>query len=83
MLCVSSNHHTIHLFSLAMKKKKVPLRKLSFSGEASVSRFRLPFPSKDKDFCICAFGPQPDSVIERSECTRQTCSLYLEITSDS
>ncbi|VDK61170.1 unnamed protein product [Onchocerca ochengi] len=40
-----------------------PLGKLSFSGEVSVSRFRLPFPSKDKDFCICAFGPQPDSVI--------------------
>ncbi|VDO14511.1 unnamed protein product, partial [Brugia timori] len=108
MLCVSSNHHTIHLFSLAMKKKKVyvpvinisrnPLRKLSFSGEVSVSRFRLPFSFKDKDSCICAFGPQPDSVIvvssdgsyckfnfysERNECIRQTCSLYLEITSDS
>ncbi|EJD75131.1 hypothetical protein LOAG_17666 [Loa loa] len=63
MLCVSSNHHTVHLFSLAMKKKKVPLGKLSFSGEVSVSRFRLPFPFKDKDSCICAFGPQPDSVI--------------------
>uniref|UniRef100_A0A0R3RXF5 WD repeat domain phosphoinositide-interacting protein 3 n=1 Tax=Elaeophora elaphi TaxID=1147741 RepID=A0A0R3RXF5_9BILA len=40
-----------------------PLRKLSFSGEVSVSRFRLPFPFKDKDSSICAFGPQPDSVI--------------------
>lgn len=104
MLCVSSNHHTVHLFSLAIKKKKVyvlaisyfleliflhlffyiwpiyvlkmmtfpgsvfktvfsPLRKLSFSGEVSVSRFRLPFHFKDKDSSICAFGPQPDSVI--------------------
>ncbi|VBB31713.1 unnamed protein product [Acanthocheilonema viteae] len=39
------------------------LRKLSFSGEVSVSRFRLPFPFKNKDSSICAFGPQPDSVI--------------------
>ncbi|VDM91666.1 unnamed protein product [Litomosoides sigmodontis] len=98
MLCVSSNHHTVHLFSLVMKKKKVPLKKLSFSGEVSVSRFRLPFPFRDKDSNICAFGPQPDSVIvvssdgsyckfnfyaERSECTRQTYSLYLEVTGDS
>lgn len=39
------------------------LRKLSLSGEVSISRFQLPFPSKGKDFCICAFGPEPDTVI--------------------
>ncbi|MCP9266134.1 WD repeat domain phosphoinositide-interacting protein 3 [Dirofilaria immitis] len=91
-----SSYYSFVLF--VCEEEKIPLRKLSFSGEVSVSRFRLPFPSKDKDFYICAFGPQPDSVIvvssdgsyckfnfysKRSECIRQTCSLYLEITSDS
>lgn len=95
MLCVSSNHNTVHLFSLnEEKKKKTPLRKLSLPGEVSFSRFQLPFCTKKAEVCICAFGPQPESIIAISsdggyckfnfdrlhgQCTRQTCSLYLEM----
>lgn len=96
MLCVSSNRSTIHLFALNdTKKKRTSLRRLSLSGEVSFSRFQLPFSVKKNDMCICAFGLQPDCVIavssdgsyckfnferSRGECTRQTCSLYLELT---
>ncbi|VDN04663.1 unnamed protein product [Thelazia callipaeda] len=74
-----------------------PLKKLTFFGEVSVSRFQLPFPSKHTDFCLCSFGPQPNSVIVvssdgsyckfnfysgRGECSRQTCLLYLEMTNN-
>ncbi|VDN56386.1 unnamed protein product [Dracunculus medinensis] len=97
MLCVSSNHTTVHLFS--WKKPKKPknlldtLNLIGLSGEGSFSKFQLPFSMKSSDICICAFGPQSDSIIAISsdgsyckfsfsfdgECTRQTSSLYLQI----
>lgn len=93
LLCASSNHGTVHLFSLKKTKQISPLRKFSLAGEPSFSKFQLPFLTRKTDVCLCSFGPQPDSVIAicsdgnyckfnyepvKGGCVRQTCSLYLE-----
>lgn len=65
MLCVSSNHNTVHLFDLndEEKRKKTPLRRLTLPGSVSFSRFQLPFSTKKNEQCICAFSSQAESVI--------------------
>uniref|UniRef100_A0A0N5AIJ4 WD repeat domain phosphoinositide-interacting protein 2 n=1 Tax=Syphacia muris TaxID=451379 RepID=A0A0N5AIJ4_9BILA len=63
LLCASSNHSTVHLFSLKRNKQKSPLHKLSLPGESSFSKFQLPFSLKKNDLCLCSFGAQMNSVI--------------------
>ncbi|KAK0416226.1 hypothetical protein QR680_012359 [Steinernema hermaphroditum] len=69
MVCVSSDHSTIHLFSLQKPLKRSNSKKLEnyIKGEVSFSRFHIqPTATKNKLPAIvskCAFSAEPNSIV--------------------
>uniref|UniRef100_A0A914WJY7 WD repeat domain phosphoinositide-interacting protein 3 n=1 Tax=Plectus sambesii TaxID=2011161 RepID=A0A914WJY7_9BILA len=101
LLCATSDHGTVHIFSLAKngrqrKGSRTALLPKYLPGDVSFSRFQLPLSGgKHHIPSICAFGADPGSVVvvcadgsyykflfdeNKGECTRQTYSLFLEMT---
>jgi len=94
LLCCSSSHGTVHIFSLkVIRQSSRILGKLVKAG-VSFSRFQLPQTQKGAVRTIATFCSQPGSIIVAGEdgsyykfhfdepggqCTRQTYTLFLEM----
>lgn len=103
LLCVSSDHSTIHIFGCGDKatEHSQSVNKQSslahakflpkyFSSQWSFCRFNIPTNTE----CICAFGPESNTVIavcgdgtyykfsfdEKGECTKEAFAHFLDLT---
>uniref|UniRef100_A0A915D032 WD repeat domain phosphoinositide-interacting protein 2 n=1 Tax=Ditylenchus dipsaci TaxID=166011 RepID=A0A915D032_9BILA len=65
MICVSSNHSTIHIFQLNKLTENLRLKKMEryLKGDVSFSRLRALTPNKAAGICQCAFDKNSDSII--------------------
>ncbi|XP_060872294.1 WD repeat domain phosphoinositide-interacting protein 3 [Metopolophium dirhodum] len=99
MMCVASDHGTIHIFALEdqslNKQSSLASNFLPkyFSSSWSFCKFQVP----NGPQCVCAFGSENNCIIvicadgnyykfvfnQKGECWRDICAQFLEITNDN